>query len=199
MGYTHGEKWTHDKIKKEILSVMKSLEIDRMPTRNEIRSVLTNDKLTNKISKTLGYYGWAKELEIDVKENDTYTGKQSEKYVIELLNSLGYKAEQMLQNFPYDILVNDVCKIDVKFSHLYKGPVGNFYSFALRKDKPTCDFYILVAEDPNQVKKIYVVPSAKVIQKQIGIGQHKSIYEKYKNRFDLIESYISFYSKLMVG
>lgn len=67
-------KWTKDLIRSELLSVIDILNLDRMPTRKEIITVKGDDRLTNKISKTLGYYGWADELGLKMKDNDTNKG-----------------------------------------------------------------------------------------------------------------------------
>lgn len=196
MGYTHGTVWTKDLIAQKIRETVKALKLSSMPTRKQFVKYYGDDKLTNKISKTLGYYGWAKELGLPVQANDTLKGKISEKYAADLLSNHGYEALQMAQNYPYDLLVNHVVKVDVKYSNLYHGPQGNFYSYALRKKYPTCDIYMLIANADNQQKLIYLLPSKDAIQLQIGIGEHKSIYDKYLNRYDIIDQYLKLYSEI---
>lgn len=196
MGYTHGIRWTEEKIEQSILYVISELKLDRMPTRKEIISIYGDDTLTNKISKSLGYYGWAEKLGLKVQSNCTNVGKEAEKYVCNQLLQLGFSPKQMLQNYPFDLLVNEVCKVDVKYSNLYKGKNGNFYSFSLRKQPATCDFYILVAENDRKAKTIYVVPACTVNQKHISIGEVNSAYHIYENRFDLLTEYIDMVSEL---
>ena len=65
-----------------------------------------------------------------------------------------------------------------------------FYSFALRKKKPTCDIYILVARDGGNADKFYVIPSFKVQQLQISIGKHQSKYDIYLNKFSILDEYL---------
>lgn len=161
-----------------------------MPTRAEIRNFIGDDRLTNKISKTLGYYGWAAKLNLKVQENDTRKGKMGEEFAAALLEARGYSVLQMPQNYPYDLLVNDFVKIDVKFSNLYHGIAGNFYSFALRKKYPTCDIYLLIANGDEQQKSIYILPSKNAIQTQISIGERTSIYDKYCNRYETIDQFL---------
>ena len=132
-----GEHWTNELIKESIMDVVNTLQINHMPTRTEIRDFYGNDALTNRISKTFGYYGWAKRIGMPVKINDTLTGKISEKLAADILTQHGYEPMQMAQNYAYDLLVNCAVKIDVKYSNLYHGEQGNFYSFALRKKYPT--------------------------------------------------------------
>ena len=196
MGYTHGTVWTKDLIAQKIRETVKALKLSSMPTRKQFVKYYGDDKLTDKISKTLGYYGWAKELDLPIQSNDTLKGKISEKYAADLLNNRGYETLQMAQNYPYDLLVNHVVKVDVKYSNLYHGRQGNFYSYALRKKYPTCDIYMLIANSDSGEKKIYILPSKDAIQLQIGIGEYSSIYDKYLNRYDIIDQYLKLYSEI---
>ena len=177
--------------------MINDLKLDYFPTRREMVEYYGDEKLTNKVCKTLGYYGWAKELGMPVKDNDTKTGKMAEKYVYDILSKRGYRVEQMLQNFPYDLLINGKVKVDVKFSHLYRSPNGfGFYSFRLSKKCPTCDFYILVTEDETGDRELYVVPAAKAAQTQISIGEHASVYHQYMSRYDYLDKLLDLYKAL---
>lgn len=184
-------RWTDELIAKSILDVVGTLNLSYMPTRNEIRAFYGNDALTNKISKTYGYYGWADRLNLPIKKNDTLKGKLSEKIAAQILEQKGFSALQMPQNHPFDLLVNNLVKIDVKFSNLYHGEAGNFYSFALRKKHPSCDVYFLIARSDAGSQNVFVIPSKSVAQTQISIGERHSIYNQYLNRFDVIEQYFN--------
>lgn len=180
--------------KKEMIEINEQtttkVEYPYMPTRNQIRSYFGDDRLSNKVSKTLGYYGWADRFGLKVASNDTNTGKNGERIAKEFLEQNGFSVKQMLQNYPYDLLINDVVKADVKYSNLYKNKDGFcFYSFALRKPYPTCDLYILVANNQDDEQRFYIVPSREAVQKQISIGEHHSIYDKYLQRFDIIKQF----------
>lgn len=192
MGHTHGTVWTKELIAQKIIEAVKGLNLGEMPTRKQFIKYFGDDKLTNKISKTLGYYGWAEELNLPIQSNDTSKAKLSEKHAIELLNQRGYTALQMSQNYPFDILVNENVRIDVKFSNLYHGPAGNFYSFALRKKYPTCDIYMLIANSTPE--KIYIVPALNCKQTQIAVGEFSSAQDKYLNRYDIIDQFLNMYS-----
>lgn len=194
MGHTHGAVWTKELIAQKIMEAVNGMNLSVMPTRGQFYKFYGDDKLTNKISKSLGYYGWAKRLGLPVQANDTRKAKLSEKFIADLLQSKGYIAKQMLTNYPFDILINGVVRADVKFANLSKGDGGNYYSFALRKKYPTCDIYILVAN--SEPKKIYFVPACKCIQTQIGIGEHSSKYDKYLDRYDIIDQYLKLYSEI---
>ena len=182
--------WTKDLIANRIIEVVNNLGIDYMPTRNQIRNYYGNDRLTNKISKTLGYYGWAAKLGLKNAENDTKTGKDGELFALHILEQQGFSVKRMLQNYPFDLLINDVVKADVKFANLYRSKDGyGFYSFALRKPYPTCDVYILIAHSQDGENKIFIVPSSDANQQQISIGEHNSIYDRYLMRMDIIRNY----------
>lgn len=183
-------------IAQKIMESIRGLGIEYMPTRNQIHEFYGNDALTNKISKTLGYYGWAKKLGLPIKSSETTTGKRGEAFVAKILGEKGYTVERMLQNYPYDLFINDCVKVDVKYSNLYHGNSGNFYAFGLAKKYPTCDIYILVANDDSGKKSIYVLPSKDAVQKQISIGEYTSIYSKYKDRYDYISRMIALFSQI---
>lgn len=102
----------------------------------------------------------------------------------------------MSQNFPYDLLVNNCLKIDVKSSHLYKGKDGNFYTFRTGKRYATCDVYVLVAlDDSDELVKTYIIPSSKVFNKiQISMGEYNSKYDIYLDRWDILSDYTNFLS-----
>ena len=61
-----GMKWDDNKVRQEILNVKNTLGIERMPSRQEIDLVTQNTALSNKIMKTKGMRGWAKELGLEV-------------------------------------------------------------------------------------------------------------------------------------
>ena len=102
----------------------------------------------------------------------------------------------MSQNFPYDLLVNDCLKIDVKSSHLYMGKEGNFYTFRTGKKYATCDVYVLVAlSDTDEIVKTFILPSVKVINNsQISLGEHHSKYDVYLDRWGILTDYSKFLS-----
>lgn len=87
----------------------------------------------------MGWYDLADQLGLPIKESETYFGKRQETVAQEQLITMGYEVRRMPQNFPYDLLVNDCLKVDVKASQLYRGPHGNFYTFNTEKPFCTCD------------------------------------------------------------
>lgn len=195
MGYSHGIKWSDELIKEKIFEVKNALSLDRMPSRKECEQYFHNDALVNAVSKNKKWYMLANELGLKIKDSETYFGKTQELIAEEMLVSMGFFVRKMSQNFPYDLLIDDCVKIDVKASHLYHGPNGDFYTFNLEKQFSTCDIYILFALGDQGEKRIFVVPSKFVIaQSQISMGVTKSKYHKFENRWDFISSLSDFWS-----
>ena len=134
MGYTHGTRWTDEEITEKIIEIVKFSHLDRMPTRKEVERYCGDTSLTNAITRRKGgWYALAEKMRLPIKECETTFGKSHEKIIMERLVSMGYEVRRMPQNFPYDLLVNDSVKVDVKASRLYRGTGGSFYSFNLEK------------------------------------------------------------------
>ncbi len=188
------KEWNEEKIKAELLSMINEKQLARMPTLSEVIAHFGDSRLSNAISKRKLWYKLADEFNLPIKDSETTLGKSYEdKAEIELIIR-GYEVRRMRQNYPYDILVNDSVKIDVKASHLYKGKNGNFYSFNLEKEFATCDVYILfLIKHPGLIEKTLIIPSTIVsTQSQISIGEIRSKYFKYEDRWDLLEKYAEF-------
>lgn len=198
MGYTHGKKWDYEKIKTGILEVVTAMKLNRMPTSSEVANYYGNYSLASKVSKLDGgWYGLAKDLGLSIKESETTFGKEYEYKIQDKIVSMGFEVQKMSQNFPYDLLVNNAIKVDVKASRLYKGKEGNFYSFNLEKPYTTCDIYVLVAKGESS-ENIFVIPSKFVFNTtQISIGEFNSKYYKYKDAWSYLVQYKSFLDKVV--
>jgi len=197
MGYTRGIQWNDDLIEKGIKDIIIALNIDRMPSCHEIINIAHDSKLVGAICKHGGYKNWAERLGLEIKKSETLFGKRYETALNSMLTAEGYKVEQMVMCHPYDLLVNDNIKIDVKSSkRYYYTEKGYSYSFNLEKNNPTCDLYVCFCIDKNNViEKVLVIPSKFLKQTQLCIGIN-SKYDVYINRWDYIKIYDDFYTKL---
>ena len=168
---------------------MNGLGLDRMPSMSECVAYFGNGSLASVISRKYGWYNLAKRMGMPIKKSETGFAKRYETRAAELLQALGFNVQRMSQNFPYDILVNNCIKIDVKASRLCRGVNGDYYSFHIDKPFATCDFYILLAVgDREEIERVMIIPSCEVITKrQISVGARRSKYYKYTDRYDLIE------------
>ena len=195
MGYVRGTRWTDELIKEKILEAKFALSLERMPSRKECIQYFHNEALVNAVSRRKSWHRLANELGLSIKDSETYFGKSQEQNAAEMLISKGFSVRKMSQNFPYDLLVDDCVKIDVKASHLYHGKNGDFYTFHLEKDYATCDVYILFALSESDETSVFVVPSKFVIaQNQISMGVSKSKYHKFKDRWDYISALSDFWA-----
>lgn len=183
--------WNDEKIKQGVKRVIVALNLDRMPSQSECVGFYGNYCLSNAVAKRKGgWYGLAREMGFAIKESETLLGKTQEGVVCEILKARGFEVERMPQNFPYDLLVDNCVKVDVKASHLYRGKQGNFFTFNLEKRYATCDIYVLLTlDEDNNILNSFIVPSKFVIKNtQISIGEYVSKYHKFRDRWDYISN-----------
>lgn len=196
MGHSHGIKWTDDMVKQEVLSVMKALNISRLPTKSECDSVTKSTALSNVISKRFGWYKLAEIMSLSIKECETTTGKKFEAVATDILCEKGFIVKRMVQNHPFDLLVNGTVKINVKASNLYNGTSGNFYSFGLGYNNHSCDFFMLLELNDKEVVRVMIVPSVDVMNiKQISVGVISSKYHKYTDCYNFITNLSNYWLK----
>ena len=92
---------------------------------------------------------------------------------------------------PYDVKVNSV-RIDVKMSNLFYSKTQKYYSYSFNINDSNCgsDFYVFYCVNNEIIVKTYVIPSkALEDKKQFSIVANGSKYDKFLNRWDLIQSY----------
>lgn len=178
--------WTQDKILLYVKACMSATGLTRMPSRSELSEYYGNDKLTNAIRRFPGgYYKIAEILNIEMKESETQFGKYGEDLATKLLEEHGFAVERMSTRYAYDLYVNGSVKVDVKTARLSKtSGTAFYYSFNLEKRFPTCDVYFLITKNEDG-ESVYIVP-ASINQTQIGIGEKKTKYIKYQDRYDII-------------
>lgn len=195
MGYSKGTIWTQEKVEESIKEVVEGLDLDTMPTANQMNLYFGNTRLSNKISKSEGFNWWAERLKLNIKRSSTSIGQKIEKELELFLTEVkGYKCEQMPTNFPYDILVNNSTKIDVKSGHR-SGINKDFYTFSLGKKSSTCDIYVCYCLNyDDSIRKIYVIPSVFLNGiTQLSLGINSSKYDIFENKWEYIEKYNAFY------
>lgn len=189
----YSEEW----LIKEIGKVQQALNIKHMPSRSECETVTKRTTLVNVIVRTGGFRFWANRLGLPMKNCETEVGYAYEIKAQEQLKKMGYKAELTPVKFPYDILVDDVTKIDVKASNLYHCPSGSsWYTFNLEAIFPKSDFLVAYCIENEAIKKTYVIPSHIMVGKsQLSLGA-KTVYDKYLNKWELIEEHITSMKKI---
>ncbi|WP_392446148.1 hypothetical protein [Clostridioides difficile] len=197
MGYTHGIKWDDESIEKSILKVARSLQVHRMPSNEEIKSVMGNYSLSNKISRSGGFKYWASKLNLDMKNSETKLGTKWEFHIKSRLEEFEYKVEKMSTRHPYDLLVNGNIKIDIKVSNYYLGSSCKYHTFNLEKKYHNCDIFICVGLNETDIPvKILVIPSKYLMGiRQLSVGI-KSKYDKFNYKYKYIKEYDNFYKKI---
>jgi hypothetical protein len=191
--------YTDETIITGINEVMASLNIDRMPSRNEIFTVTKNHKLDNAIQRSYKYSGWAEKLNLKLKASETSFGKEYENIaILDILQNTGFDSEKMSQNYPFDLLVDSFIRVDVKVGRRYYYNDSNyFHSFNLEKKYPVCDLFVVYCiNDENNIEKKLIIPSSKLQVCQISVGV-KSRYDVYRDNWGVFEKYSKFYAEVM--
>ena len=197
MKYKHKVQWTDEKIENAIREVVKIAKINSMPTHTLMKKITGNEALSNAISKHGGSKYWADKLGLEIKSCESKTGYEYELECISHLTKAEYDCELTKARYPYDILVNNNIKVDVKCSNLYHGTAGDYYTFHLEKSKPTCDVYVCYCVNNDVIQKVYIIPSCVLSGKtQLSVGVKKSKYDKYINAWSIISKYDDFYKNI---
>lgn len=196
MGYTHGEKWNEEKILQEVKKVVAKTGQKTMPTHKELFDFFGNYKLTNAMAKRKGTKYYANILGLSIKECESKMGEDNEFYCsIQINEILGLDSQKTAPRYPYDLLVENSVKIDVKSAKLFKINNTQYFTFNLEKTHQTCDLYVFYCIENDVIVKTLIIPSYILSGKtQLSIG-HKSKYDKYIDRWDLILKYYHFISR----
>ena len=184
-----GGKDRKRKIKPEILA------------RNE--SILSSTELTNQelsdkfgISKTrIGVIRGKTRHAIEENCNSKY-GADAENVVASKLTVLGFKTELMPHKHPFDILIENFVRVDVKstYKQRRKNKTYLYYSFSVRKNsRQKCDFYVCYI---HPLDKFFVIPALEIPPQRSMITvsyppkKREGRYIQYLDRFDLLWEFI---------
>ena len=199
MAYSHGLKWSEEKIVEALRFMIDKCGMDTMPTHSEIREFFGDSALVCAMSKRNGTKHYAKLLGMEIKECESKFGDQLEDYcVLQIQEKLGLDVEKTKPRYPYDILVNRNVKVDVKASRLFNN-YGNakYYTFNLEKKEQTCDIFVFYCiNQNNEIEKTLVIPSTVLSGKnQLAVGK-SSMYDKYIDQWRFISDYNKFMAEL---
>ena len=190
-------KWTDENIMQGIAAIAEQFEPKRMPTNREVINASGGYALSNAIQKHGGYEYWAKRMGLKQVRSDTKMGIECERKVASILRDAGHNVEETSVKYPYDLLVDDCVKIDVKTaneSSVHGYPV---YSYRIAKPQQTCDFYICC--EKSEKENMFVIPAHICKgQKQIVMGRETEKYSYYRNAFFLIDDTVNHYKSLAI-
>lgn len=190
-------KWTMVRIENELVNYVKENKLQRMPSKPELINSGRSD-LGNILTRRNGMEWWSNKVGLPLKKSETTIGNKYERQIEKTLVKRGYSVREMTVGHPYDLLVNENVKIDVKVSSPGRISDWRCHTFRPSKANPTCDLYVCVAIDEvGETEKIFVIPSnfAKVTTLCIG-GESK--YNKFIGRWDFIDEYTKFYDSLTI-
>ena len=118
---------------------------------------------------------------------ETEKGNIAEKLIFKKLIKRGHKATMTPYHWPYDILVNDVCKIEIKYSAEKNGG----YEFCLPEISKS-DITILVCG----TWKVLIVPTHKIKVHHLRITKKNNRFVEFENMYKLISDHVHYMSKL---
>lgn len=196
MGYVKGIRWSDELMINKIHEVMNALNINRMPSSNECILVTGNLGLSCCIDRHGGFYKIANKLGLKVKNCETTTGKGFEKIAKEMIEDKGYEVERMTTKYPFDLLVNNKVRIDVKSCRPFWANESRMHVIGLNKKYATCDLYLIYAlDEEDKPERTFIIPGCDLKITTLSIGKN-SKYNIYLNRWDLLKKYNDFYNNL---
>lgn len=191
------KKWTDELIESELIKCIHTLQLDRMPVSTEIRALKRED-LHNAISRSeLKYSGWARKLNLELKDSETTKGLDCELTIKNAIETM-FKymtVTKMSTKHPYDLLINGCVKVDVKVAapHHHFGPRA--HTFALNKKYATCDIYVCVAlNEKGEIENHFIIPAAHLQIVTLNICRD-SKYNQYMNKWNFLDRFVKNYER----
>lgn len=191
--------WNDGRIETELRKCIKILQLSRMPSAQELTQIGRNDLHCALSKHPKKYRGWAKELGLPLKSSETEKGNRYEEIVMKKINIVSnhLTVNRMTSRHPYDLLLNNCVKVDVKVGTAHYHFGSRAHTFALNKKYATCDIYICVALDEQEkIENIFIIPAAHVQIVTLNIGA-ESKYNKYKNNWNFLYNFVNQYEKAL--
>jgi len=178
-------QWTEAMIADRIMENYRNTGM--FPTVSYLKRTGQND-LSCKIVKTGGYEKWAARLGLQREHSDSDTGWAGEIEVMELLQKhWGNVKRSSAVKAPFDLLINDVVRVDVKSARFAKyGPCSGWF-YRLGK-VPTSDVIALYQLD---TKEVYWIPWNRVPTSNITITKTGGIYAMFRNNIDIVRKMLA--------
>lgn len=178
-----------ERIEQELREVVG--EMGRMPSAPELNARglgrLATAALRNSPQRGRGAFAWwANRLGASLKDSCTKRGVEIENRVAEELLGLGLAVVQQTTRAPFDLLVENRVRVDVKSAQYneYTTPKGGRccgHFFGLSKADPTCDLYILCGVDAaNAILWRYFVPSSEARVRTLTITPTGQTYTRFR-------------------
>ncbi|AOH54465.1 hypothetical protein ABE28_008880 [Peribacillus muralis] len=190
--------WTDERIEKEIRKAMELFVINRMPTASELTSIGRNDLHCALSKSELKYSGWAKKLGLEMKYSETVKGNKYELMIKNRIEQISNDlfVKEMTTRHPYDLLINDCVKVDVKVAspYLLRGE-SIVHTFGINKKYGTCDIYICIALDENEeIERTFIIPASHLQIVTLCVGKD-SKYNKYLDNWNFLYQFVRQYER----
>jgi len=178
--------WTQERITEALQPYISKFE--RMPTANELMAEGRND-IAMALRKC-GYRATAKKLGIELKKCETHKGLDKEALVMNWLSARGYSVKQTTTRAPYDLLINDCLRIEVKSATYSVAAGGYVFTFGDRGYNPPYDVYVCCAVDraSDEITAFYIIPSWFVLQRGITVTKSKK-WTLWLNNWEVINDW----------
>lgn len=190
--------WDENKIKNSLLFMVKKTKRARMPTHSEMIEFYGDNRLANAVRRHGGTNYWAEKLGLEAKDCESKTGADYESvFCDQVFTETGLEPQRTKPRYPYDVLVGNSVKVDVKIG-VRVGASSKYFSFNLEKSEQTCDvFAVYCLNDDYEQEKVYIIPASVLSGKtQLSFGLKDSKYNIYENRWDIIQKCHDFWESV---
>jgi hypothetical protein len=110
---------------------------------------------------------------LPLKDCETHRGYEWEEYVLRILEDAGYRVERQTTKAPFDLLVAEKVRVNVKSARWNSyGPSKGFF-FGLSDTWKSCDLFALVKDQKNA--EVLWVPSERLAQQTLTLTPVHSI------------------------
>jgi hypothetical protein len=173
-------KWTEAMIVERIME--NYARTGKFPTNTYLHDT-GQDDLSNQIAKKGGFSAWAARLGLKREGSDSDTGWSGEIEVLELLKQHWSNVTRSIAvKAPFDLLINDVLRVDVKSARFAKyGPCSGWF-YRIGKI-PQADVIALYQLD---TKEVYWIPWNRVPTSNITISKAGGMYALFRNNIDIV-------------
>lgn len=160
--------------------------LGHFPSKDELDR-LGRSNLSNQLTRRGGFVFWTAKCGYQRIISDSDYGWAGEKLVSEMLQNRGHNIliKEGVKS-PYDLIVDDVLRIDVKTAKkmTYQHVTGWFYRIGKYVQS---DVVILLQSD---TKDIFILPWWECVTSNITLSITGGKYAKFKNRFDILNNMI---------
>jgi hypothetical protein len=180
----HPYYWTDELLHQELITICAGT--GRFPSVSELAALNRGD-ISNQIVRRGGFVKWAKRIGYARKSSDSDYGWEGERRAIALLEKESFKVEKAKElRSPFDLLVNDVLRVDVKAAQFASyGPCSGWF-YRIGKT-PQSDVVMLYQMDTGAA---YYLPWYVCPKTNITISKDGGVYSSFKDNTSILRGMI---------